>query len=147
MPTQDPKGGDGDGAILPEWFPTSFGGFRNLVVGVVSSWFILGVLNVLESIVDSILVVYRILQEMGSTIGSSVVSVGSTVGSVPMIVLGIVESTLVTIGASAGPAAPIVVGFIASIVLVALILTARAILTVMLGVFGRVGAVVRRAVQ
>jgi hypothetical protein len=135
--------GGGGGVSLPSWLPTSFSGFRNLVIGVISSWVVLGILDVLEVLVDSILVVTETIGSVGGTLGGAVVDVGSTIGSVPTTVLSILEELVVEIAASSGPAAPFVVGVLGAGVLLVLIWTARATWSLWLAVLGRLGIFIR----
>lgn len=128
---------------LPGWLPTSFSGFRNLVIGVISSWVVLGILDMLEVLVDSILVVYETIRSVGGMIGGVIATAGSTIGAAPTTVLSILEGLVVEIAASSGPAAPIVVGLLGGVALLIVVWTARATWSLGLAVLGRVGIFIR----
>jgi hypothetical protein len=113
------------------------------VLGVISSWVVLGALDMLEVLVDSILVVYETIRSVGGMVGGVIVSTGSTIGGVPTTVLSILEGLVVEIAASSGPAAPIVVGVLGAGTLLVMIWTARAAWSLGLAVLGRVGIFIR----
>jgi len=101
--------GDDEGSVLPSWFPTSFEGFRNLVIGVISSWLVVGLVEVGEELVASVLEVWSAIAASGAALGSAIGAVGEPILTVPWLLLDVADTTIVSIASSTGPAAPFVI--------------------------------------
>lgn len=98
-----------DGGVLPTWLPSSFTGFRNLVVGVAVSWVVTTILGIAESLIAATAAVWESLRYVGSLIGG-VLEVGATsIAAGPEIALAIGRETILGLASTAGPFAPIVV--------------------------------------
>lgn len=126
MSVNPSSSGDDEGSVLPSWFPTSFSGFRNLVIGVISSWLVVGGITVGEELVASVLEVWSAIESSGAAVGSAIAAVGEPILTLPWILLDLAETTIVSIASSTGPAAPFVVPIMWGLVVLAGLVAIRA---------------------
>lgn len=116
---------DPSGEILPTWLPQSFDGFRNLVLGVLVAWLVGALVGFAESIIASIMAVWGSILWVGGRVGGVLEATASTVATVPIVALGLLEGLVVDLASGVGPAAPLVVVLFLGVGIVVLLVGVR----------------------
>jgi hypothetical protein len=79
------------------------------VIGVISSWLVVGLVDVGEELVASVLEVWSAIASSGAALGSAISAAGEPILTVPWLLLDLADTTIVSVASSTGPAAPLVI--------------------------------------
>ena len=96
---------DGDESILA----SSIEGLESRVLGIVATWIVGGILTFRDQVTQFILDAQDAFLFAVTSGGEAVAGAVSTVGSVPLLALDVLDAALSSVAASAGPFAPLVV--------------------------------------
>lgn len=111
--------------VLPDWLPSSFEEFRELVLGIVIDWIIGGVLELIFLIVHG---VYRVVHAFFETlliIPGELRRIGGVIFDIFIGVIEAYEQTLIFLADGTGLVAPVIVVLAVSATMLVLVLGGR----------------------